>query len=388
MQEKINIMEIFKKRKILIFLFFAITIFFGVVYLILSQKTNFKVCDNISELTDKRKCWEKAIEDTLKVQGIDATFNLVNYFYNQDGKFASDCHSYIHLVGEKAYQVFSEKDKIRLSSKGGFCGYGFYHGFMETLLLQGNDISLAGQFCDYAQKEVGGKNDVKGACFHGIGHGITEDHDKKSWSDEFELVRSPLSICEQITEDEYMIQRCASGVFNVLAMKYTSAVMPLDKIDPVQFCKKQSKTFFKKPCFEEMNTMLISLSGNDFLKAFKFIQDIEEEYADSAVRSLASVAGMQYKSKSFEEQIQNCRNLPGKFQPACIRGFVGGLIEAQTTNQDAKALSFCNSPELQAEEKDNCYQEALRLLSLYLPSYSFKGVCRKLDKQYQSYCHT
>lgn len=353
----------------------------------LSEKSD--SCNQLNNLTSKKQCWEEAIENTLKDQGVDAAFDLVDDLYKKDPLFASDCHAYIHLVGEKGYKVYSQRQQIKLSSKASTCGYGFYHGFMETLLIAGKDIKLAGQFCDWAEKQVGGKNDVKGACFHGIGHGITDSHDKKSWSDENELVDKPLGICEQVATDEYMINRCASGVFNVLAIKYNSASLPLNKQDPLMFCKKQTKSYFKKPCFEEMNTMLISISGRDILTAAKYLDDIEDQYATSAMSGLAGVVGMSYKDSSYALQIQNCRKLPNRLRTSCIIGFVGGLIEGETPNtQEVKALSFCSSPQLQDDERANCYKEALRLLSVYLPLQRFKGICSKLNEEYQNYCNT
>ena len=345
------------------------------------------VCDNL-DLIAKKQCYEETVEQTLKKNGIEASFDLVDYLYQKDADFASDCHSYIHLVGEKAYQLFSQGKHLKLSSKASSCGYGFYHGFMETLLLAGEDLKKAEQFCEWAEKEVGGKNDVKGACFHGIGHGLTENHDKKEWLNEQELVNNPLIICEQVSADESMINRCASGVFNVLAIKYNSAALPLNKQNPLGFCKTQTKPYFKKPCYEEMNTMLISISKNNLVLAANYLKNLEDEYAKSAMRSLAGVIGMGYKEASFFPHIETCRKLEEQFHLPCIRGFVGGLIEGQPPGtQEVGAMNFCSSG-LSDEEKTNCYQEALRLLSLYLTLERYQNVCKNLDQKYQRYCVT
>ncbi len=346
-------------------------------------------CSNLTLLANKKQCWEEKIENVLKDDGVDAAFDLVDLLYKNNPQFASDCHSYIHLVGQTGYQLFSQNRQIKLSAKASTCGYGFYHGFMETLLIVGKDIKEAGRFCEWAKKQVGGTNDVEGACFHGIGHGLTEDHDKKSWLSENELVDKALGICEEVTRDEYMINRCASGVFNVLAIKYNSAALPLNKQDPLGFCKTQTKPYFKKPCFEEMNTTLISISRSDIIAAAKYLDEIEDQYALFAMRSLAGVVGMSFKDNSYDLQIQNCRKLPSRLRLSCIRGFVGGLIEGQTPNtQEIKALAFCSSVHLQDNEKTNCYQEALRLLSLYLPLERYQDICGKLDKRYKNYCDT
>ena len=357
------------------------------IYLIPANLGKSDYCNKLSEATSKKQCWEQVLENVLNAKGVDAAFDLVNYLYKNEPLFAADCHSYIHLVGEKGYQLFSQKKQIKLSSKAATCGYGFYHGFMETLLIAGKDIKEAGQFCDWAQNQVGGTNDVKGACFHGIGHGLSDNHDKKYWLNEAELVENPLVICEIVGEDDYMINRCASGVFNVMAINYLAGFLPLNKEDPLGFCKKQTKPYFKKACFEEMNTMLISISRNDIVAAAKYLDDLEDQYAASAMRSLASVVGMSFRDTDYSSQIQNCRRLPSRLRILCIRGFAGGLIEGETSNtQGAKALLFCSSANLQDEEKNNCYQETLRLLSIYLPAKRYQNVCNRLDEKYQNYC--
>lgn len=384
-----KIISVIKIRKLIILIVLVI-LALG-IHLISSNPNKGKsdYCNKLSDLASKKQCWEQNLENILKNNGVDAAFDWVDYLYKHEPLFAADCHSYIHLVGEKGYQVYLQRQQIKLSSKASTCGYGFYHGFMETLLLTGKDIKEAGQFCEFAQNQVGGTNDVKGACFHGIGHGLSEDHDKKYWLDEMELVSNPLLICETLAEDEYMIKRCASGVFNVLAIKYNAGSLPLNKKDPLGFCKKQPKPYLKKACFEEMNTMLISISGRDIVVAAKYLDDLEDQYAASAMRSLASVVGMSFKDTDYYLQIQNCRRLSSRLHADCIRGFAGGLIEGEASNtQGTKALLFCSNPNLQGEERNNCYQETLRLLSLYLPAKRYQDVCRSLNKRYKNYCNT
>ncbi len=345
-------------------------------------------CESSLDSVSKKQCWEELVENTLKVKGIESAFDLVDYLYKSDLEFASDCHAYIHIVGDRAYHFYSQDKQIKLSSKSSSCGYGFYHGFMETLLIAGEDIKGAGQFCKWAAKLVGGKNDVEGACFHGIGHGLSDNHDKIYWSNENELVDNPLLVCEAVGPDEYMVNRCASGVFNVLAINYIAGFLPLREEDPLGFCKRQTKSYFKKPCFEEMNTMLISISNKDLLTAAEFLEEIEDEYAISAMRSLAGVVGMSHKDLTFSKQIDDCRKVQDRLHLPCIRGFVSGLIEAETSEQEVKALSFCESSTLSDEESGNCYQEALRLLSLYLPQDRYQSVCRNLNERYQILCST
>lgn len=384
-------MNMLGEKKLLIFIPFLIAYFLSLGFYHQREELNGKIslssCNRSQDLVDKKQCWEQLIESTLQDHGLEETFNLVDFLYKNDSLFAFDCHAYVHLIGEKTYQLFSQNQSLTLSTKASYCGYGFYHGFMETLLLAGDDLKKAGQFCDWAEKQVGGKNDVKGACFHGIGHGLSDNHDKKYWSNENELVDNPLIICETVAPSEYMINRCSSGVFNVLAINYISNFLPINQGDPLDFCKRLTKSYFKKPCLEEMNTMLIAISGRDMVRAAKFLEGIENQYASSAMRSLAGVVGMNSDDNLFSLQVDKCRKVRSNLRLSCIRGFVSGLIEgAISGTQEVKALSFCRNPMLESEEEINCYQEALRLLSLYLPLEKYQRVCNQLSEKYRRYC--
>lgn len=349
-----------------------------------------QICIKEVQDTSKLKCWDDLVDKVLQEEnGLDKAFLLIARLYKQNPEVASNCHAFIHKLGERGYSLYSVRSDFKISSLTSTCGYGFYHGFMETLLTKGGTLKQSGEFCDWAAKQVAGKNDIRGACFHGIGHGITEDHEKKTWLNEKDLVDKPLGICQEVTSDNYMIDRCSSGVFNVLAIKYGSGSLLLDKQDPLRYCKSVQKEYLKKPCFEEMNTMLISISGNDFIKAAKFLNEVEDKYAVQAMRSLASVVGLNKKPDYFPLQISNCRDISSRLRLACIGGFVVGLIEGEVPNsQETKALSFCKDAILQEDERVSCYKEALWLLSLYMPSTNYTQICSDLDNKYKQLCQT
>jgi hypothetical protein len=344
-------------------------------------------CSTLNQFSSKLQCWEDLIDSALNEKnGLDKSFDIIANLYNKDPEFTSNCHSFVHKLGDKAYFLYSGNQSFQLSNNSSTCGYGFYHGFMETLLTKGVNIKQAGNFCEWAGKQVKGNNDIQGACFHGIGHGLSENHDIKFWPSEDALVAKSLNTCIQVAPDEQMINRCASGVFNVMAIKYTSNQVPLNKHDPLRYCKSQTKPYFKKPCFEEMNTMLISLAKNDFIVAAKFLEGVEDEYAISAMRSLAGVMG-NYDLVDQSTQISNCRSLPDRLRIPCIRGFVAGLIEGGIPNgQDTIAINFCNQSNLKDDERKGCYQETLWLLSVYIPKDKYKQVCRNVNESYQKFC--
>lgn len=345
-------------------------------------------CNSVGNYSQKAECWNQLIITTLKKDGLEHAFKIIRDLYQSDEQFANDCHAFIHTLGQQAYQLFSQGKDFNLPPETSYCGYGFYHGFMETLLLAKNDLKLAGQFCEQAQKQVGGTNDSKGACYHGIGHGLVDDHNRTHWINEDALVKSGLHFCKVVAPDETLLARCASGIFNVMALNYTSGKLTINKQDPLRYCTTLTRRAFKQPCFEEMNTSLMTLTNNDFSKAAKFAENIEdEEYAKFTLQSLGLVAGKNLKEENYLKAISSCRKLQDRLQPACIKGFVGGIIEGgQPNQQDINALNFCKSNLLTEKERNTCYQDALRLLTIYIPTERYKQICKNIAQKYKNDC--
>ena len=347
-------------------------------------------CQNLMPHSKKLQCWEDLIDSVLKHQGIDQAFEIVQKLYTTEPVFASNCHSYVHTIGEKAYRSFSSHQNFTLSPKTSYCGYGFYHAFMESLLLDGGDLNKARQFCDYVDKKMSGSiADAKGACYHGIGHGTADNHDQKYWHTEQALVTPGLKLCEKVAPDDVLLDRCSSGVFNVLAIAYTSNRVKLDPPDPLQFCRQFTSSIYKKTCFEEMNTALISLSQGNFATAVGFTQGIADPaYAHFATRSLAGAVGMSRVSQNdFSKEIKVCQSLKDPLNLSCFNGFVGGLIEGgQPNTQHIKALKFCQNSSLKENEQAACFKEAFRMLSVYYTAEEYKQMCKEMVEKYKNFC--
>lgn len=362
MQKKINL----KSKALKFLLIFQILAYLvvGVNYL---SKKDLRGCQNLNT-AEKLICWEKVIDSTLKRDGMNQAFEIVEKLYQEDPIFVSNCHDFVHLIGERTYKLFSENRQFNLSSKTSYCGYGFYHAFMESLLTDGGDLAKAREFCEYVDKKMQGQNaDAKGACYHGIGHGVADNHDQKSWKNEDDLVDEALSLCEKVAPDNVLLNRCSSGVFNVLAIAYNGSKLKINSKDPLWFCRQQKNDIYKKTCYEEMNTALFVLTGRNFISAAKFIEAIEEdEFASSGIRSLAGVFGMSsVQNIDFAKNIDDCRNIQARLRLACFKGFVAGLMEGGNPGKEyEKALKFCKNSGLNIEEKEACIEELLRLCSL------------------------
>lgn len=367
-------------------------------YLVLSQRNiqsnpsivTQTVCKTFNSGSQKLQCWEDLIDSTLKTQGIHQTFEIVEKLYTTESVFASDCHSYVHKIGEKAYKLFSQHQNFALSPKTSYCGYGFYHAFMESLLKDGGDLNKARKFCDYVDQQMGSSiADSKGACYHGIGHGTADNHDQKYWENEKALVDPALKLCEKVAPNEVLLNRCSSGVFNVLAIAYGGNKVKINTQEPLWFCDQLSNRIYKKTCYEEMNTALFALTHNDFIQAAKFIERItEDEFANSGIRSLAGVLGMsRVQDSDFTEPIYSCHQLQARLRSSCFEGFVGGLIEGGEPGIEyVKTITLCKDSSLNKEEKRACFEAVLWFSSLYYPKEKYQSVCNMIDDGYKRNC--
>lgn len=339
------------------------------------------------------QCWQNQVEATLTTKGLDAAFEAIAALFATETDFAQSCHSFMHILGQAAYKKFAKHEEISLTQKTSYCGFGFYHGFLEAMVFQTGNIHGAREFCAYAEQQLSAQNsDAKGACYHGIGHGVVDGSDSRSWGDEEAVISPGLKLCEEVTDSEYFINRCASGVFNSLANLYFDPKykLAIDPADPFRICRIQTKQYFKKPCYEEMNTALMRLANNDFSKAVGFLARIDESgYAGDAASSLAGVEAHGYyrSSDDFSRVVTVCRSLRGEVVSSCLVGFAAGLVEHSPPGEEGKAaVRFCGSEKLQEEERAACFSRVIWYLGVVTTKEKLQKICQTLDEKYKKYC--
>ncbi len=350
------------------------------------------------ETANRQTCYQRLLDDTLLQKGLAKAFDALALIYDRDAKFASDCHGYTHKLGVAAYQIFHAEEKVELTSKASYCGFGFYHGFMEELLVEGGTMEEARAFCSYAGSVLKDKSgDAEGACYHGIGHGTVDGTDPRAWGSPQAIVAPGLAFCERVGESDAHKNRCASGAFNSLAILYKDPkyLLHADINDPYRMCEKQHPDYFKRPCYQEMNTLALYLTQFDFPKSLAYILKIREEtYAMSAVDSLATYAAQKRKRNELEASYQSaitaCRLLSGDTLIACIRGFGAGLVESGAPGREyEESLAFCHSEDLSNEEKKSCLHRVLHYLSVIYSKEKMATICdRSVSSHYKALCKT
>ncbi len=351
-------------------------------------------CDNRENVASMQKCWQDMLSANLKSKGLDSTFELLAKIYDTEPDFAPSCHGSLHTLGETGYAEFAAGREVKLTEKSAYCAFGFYHGFMEALLQDTGDPKIAQRFCESVRYELAGKaSNAAGHCYHGIGHGMVDGEEERFTGSVEAIITKPLALCRSITDDERLVLRCATGVFNSLAIAYFDPRYKIspNKEDPFEVCKAQTDKTYKTACYYEMNTLVMRLSDGDLLKSAPFIAKLSEpEYDAIAVESTASYAAYydiyEDTALDYDGTARFCSSL-GRLKMPCIQGFVGGLLEHGRPGVEYKeAFKFCGVDELSGEEKAFCFERLQELASTMYTEEKSAEVCSLVDKRYKTTC--
>jgi len=355
------------------------------------KRTQVGSCDKLNG-SKKIQCFESLVDNVLKDKGLGDAFELLASLYQTDTVFAASCHDFVHKLGAKAYQLFSQEKDFELSDKSSYCGYGFYHGFMETLLQTQEDMDQARKFCEYADSKLQKTTaDAGGACYHGIGHGTVDGSNPRFWGDAQKMIEPSLELCEKVSDDENppprygKLFRCVSGAFNGLEILISSGQykLSLNKDGPFWICRAQPDRY-KEACYTQFVVAVMSVSGNDFIKSAKIIDSIEEDaYALPTLQSL--VVELPHLGKTdYEETLNYCRNLSVRFRETCVFAFAEGFMKYGPPQKEyVEALEFCSSSLLTDTEKQVCFERILSILRIWYTAEKAREICQSVQSEYQ-----
>lgn len=332
------------------------------------------------------QCWEDLIDSVLNKEGLDQAFILVGDLFEKDRQFASNCHSFAHKTGEFAYDLYSGNKQFSLTAKTSYCGYGFYHGFMEKLLNTTDDLDQARSFCEFADAQLAKKTiDAKGACYHGIGHGAVDGEDPRSRGNAIDTVNPGLQLCEKVSVSRDQLFRCTSGAFNALEilMSQGQSGLGLNGKDPFWICRFQPEKY-KRPCYTQMVVAAKNVAHQDFIKTAEFIDTIVED--DFAIETLEALAVEKVNSpnRDYSEMIGFCRGLKQRFKLPCIKAYGEGFLKyGPPQTEYIEAIKFCSSELLSESEHKICFGRALSLLrNLYTVGKS-EEICNTVEEKYR-----
>lgn len=366
-------------------------------HLSVSLRGTISVLDNSGQLLADYKCedseeksftcFDEKIRHAVKAQGIDSAFALFTQLYEL-GNAPIGCHWTAHLIGEEAYRVFKEGEEFKVTKATSYCGYAFYHGFMELMLRDDPDIKTAMKLCDLVGQQLGSIGQDN--CFHGIGHGYTEEEpDKSEWGDPEAMLHPGLDVCEQLfghTQNKWEI--CATGVYTVVASYMAAGKygLQLDGDDPFAFCRTQPKRY-DRACYGEFAPKLDKITGWDVSKLGKFVVGIEDQEIKELVVKVAPAVMMQKDAEKddLSNYVYGCRKL-GQFHIPCFRGIVWGLAtHGKPEKEYIKIFSFCEQKILTENERLECYKETGEQFRRMYPSDKIASVCSQVGN-FRDYC--
>lgn len=343
-------------------------------------------CDDVN-INQKQKCWDDLLELTIKQQGLDAAFDLFTKLYQTDPEIPKACHGWAHVLGKSAYELFRDKKDIILRKETSYCGYGFFHGFIEKLLQETGDLKATREFCDYASKQL--EKEAPGVyrnCLHGIGHGSIEVDDPKLWGNFQAMLETGLNTCEATLTDKGELQECYDGSFNAMQQYalHNEYKLSVDFDDLFKYCRIQ-KEQYHDACYYEFTGLIGGATQHDFKKAADMIlKDISgKSFAPRTIMKLsADFFQDDIANEDYTKNVLDCRALPEGLRSSCFNGILLGFIaHGEPNRQYVKGLEFCQYSILTSEERDRCYQWILgQTVKRDSP------VCQSVEERYRQYC--
>ena len=342
----------------------------------------------------KMQCWSDQVENVLNNQGLDAALTMVATLYESQPDFAANCHEFLHKIGQIAYIMLSDGKPLKFTTKITYCSYGFFHGFMDSLMQKTGNLKEAMKFCDNTEVDLKDKASMSlGNCFHGIGHGLVDVHNTNFTGNGQAMVEKALKICEEFTGErlkgKQQVDSCFSGVFTEISMSMGNNENGLvyNREDPLGFCHKQQKKY-KASCYSALVKSIGWLMVTDFPKAAKLIESIEDiDSAKEAMKAFTSLIILDLPKYDLGKSIIYCHSLNSELRLSCISGLSFGFVAfGKPEKEYVEALNFCHNKQLLEEEKQLCLKEVLINLKGIYPQEKIELVCNYIKEKYNERC--
>lgn len=336
-------------------------------------------------------CWTDLIKKVREEDGLKSALGVVSKAYESDPAFSAACHDIGHYLGKETYLSFKKGEDFEITKEAAFCSYGFYHGFMESMIASGADTKSVSDFCKLVDSKISLESpDATLQCFHGIGHGWVNIHDEKNlWGNETETAVRGLKLCEQVAGNDSELERCATGVFNGISFFYINGEygMKPRENDPLWLCSVQPEKY-KNPCYLSMNSFLMGFSGGDFLRAAGYLEKIKSENSrEQAMLNLAITLGIKHmESHDPFGGALLCRRVRPDLVNSCIQGYAFAFLEhGEPGKEYVRSLAFCKNGELNSSEKEACLSYIYGYLPQWYPEHKALSICRE-EGDSRSFC--
>lgn len=312
----------------------------------------------------------------------------------KDKRFVDTCHDVTHKIGLRAYELFARGKPFDLNEKTAYCSFGFYHGFMETLVIRSGDPTQARAFCVEVGKKLKDKiPDAYYACFHGIGHGWANIHEPKNWGDEHKIVDPALALCEQVVDpnDPEQLLRCATGVFDSLSLAYYNGLagVKMRANDPMWICREQPEKY-KGACYRDLMPAILWMAEYDLEKGAALVERFAEStYAPIAMMTIAdnSVRFIPDQAPAATK-IPVCRKRRKDLVASCITGLGHGAVQfgGVVDREYESGFSYCANSALTSDEQNECYLNVIDFAKQRYSKDTYTTICSVVPEYLRERC--
>ncbi len=352
-----------------------------------------RACVDLRSGTSRASCWETDFAKLIDEDGIDTALDKFVEFYESEPNFNSYCHDIMHYVGRASYEVYKLDKKTITRPETSYCGYGFYHGFVESAFEQESSAGLdvAKNYCsDLAQNPNFGSRHIVGptvsACKHGIGHAIFDSLDAELWGDYKLMTDAGIATCENLySDDEHSSVRCATGIYNSLTTALNNNYYYIDypsAEEVVSFCTEQGD-MYRPWCWVDM---VPNYTKHYFYTLEERLDFAYKHIESKGGRELTVVSIVDDDFRSVEDPDINyyvslCSSIEdGDLKFACLQGILGGVTYSSYTKNLASRLEeVCEVIEFDADFKQVCESQSFWRLTSVTPIDDLFDVCEEND---------
>ena len=285
---------------------------------------------------DDFSCYQQRYEDLVNSSGVEAAFADLKDQFTKKQYVQSSCHELTHTIGRAAAELYG--DVASTYSRGDdFCGSGYYHGALETIVANigaDNILDQADNICA-APREQENQSLNHRNCAHGMGHGFMGLFQNE--------VFESLEACDALS-DEWERKQCSGGVFmeNVIDEDNPDNPSKYLKADQPFYPCTEVKTEYKSSCYSRQTNYALKKQDEDFAKVFELCGKVEEDFRPTCYIGLGNNAvirstreGNTEEAQAGEEaQVDEGSQVDEEAQAEFIRGVC-------MLGQNTEALSKC-----------------------------------------------
>jgi len=336
-------------------------------------------------------CFDELVRTRVKKKGIDAAFQLFQDTYEK-GELPRTCHWTAHQIGEAAYELFKNGRDFPITDATTYCGYGFYHGFLEGLLRENPDPEYALSFCAKVEEKLGTMGLWN--CYHGIGHGFTEDPPPPETEGDFEAMIKPgIEMCEFLFGDNFGdLNLCLTGVFTVPAgfAEKGEYGLSVTKDTIFTYCKDQPYRYLKA-CYGEFAPKLDIVLEWDVRNLTPIVHTISDEKLKRLVTWVVPsvMVAHDIQSPDLSKYIDGCREaFSGTLRDICWGGTILGFFtHGEPEKQYERVITFCTSDNWKTNaERRFCWGEGFRQMRSNYTHEKVLTLCSIAPATFQSLC--